>query len=76
MALIDSNHNGEKELNELWNRRMGHLHHGALRMLRETVTGVLVLITKNDDVCIGCILGKYAKASFPGSHNKQEAFWD
>ena len=50
MALIGTNHNGEKELNELWHIQMGHLHHGALRMLKETVTGVLVLSIECDDL--------------------------
>ena len=36
MTLIASN--GDKDLNELWHRRMGHLHHGALRILRKIVT--------------------------------------
>lgn len=40
MALIGNDNSNEKELNELWHRRMGHLHHGALKMLRETLTGV------------------------------------
>ena len=65
MALIGSN--GEKDLNELWHRRMGHLHHGALRILRSTVIGVPDLSTERDDVCRGCVLGKYAKATFPRS---------
>lgn len=50
MALIGSNSNSEKASNELWHRGMGQLHHGALRMLRETVTKVPVLSTKHDDV--------------------------
>ena len=50
MALIGSNYNGEKERNELWHRGMGHLHHGALRMLRDTVTRVPFLNTEHDDV--------------------------
>eukprot|EP00253_Pinus_taeda_P032184 PITA_32184 len=48
---------------------MGHLHHGALRILRSTVTGVLNLSTERDDVCRGCALGKYAKAAFPRSNH-------
>ena len=51
MALIGSDSSCGKELNELWHRRMGHLHHGALMMLKEIVTGVLELGTKHDDVC-------------------------
>jgi len=38
MALIGSN--GDKDLNDLWHRRMGHLHHGALRILKKTITRV------------------------------------
>lgn len=34
-------------------------------MLKETVTGVLESNMKHDDVCKRCILGKYAKATFP-----------
>ncbi len=44
MALICSN--GDKDLNELWLIRMGHLHHGALRILKKTVTGVPNLSTE------------------------------
>jgi hypothetical protein len=38
-ALINSTSNNS-ELCEIWHRRMAHLHHGALRVLRELVTGV------------------------------------
>ena len=58
MVVIGINLDGEKDLNELWHRRMGHLHHGALRMLREIVIGVPVLSVEHDDVCRGCVLGK------------------
>jgi hypothetical protein len=49
---------------------MGHLHHGALKMLRETVTGVPVLSTEHDDICRVCVLGKYAKATLSRSDNR------
>ena len=71
MALIGSH--GDKDLNELWHRRMGHLHHGALRILRNTVIGVSDLSTERDDVCIVCALRKYAKATFPRSKNKSNS---
>jgi len=71
MALIGSH--GDNDLNELWHRRMGHLHYGALRILRNTVTGVSDLSTKRDDVCRGCALGKYAKATFPRSKNRTKS---
>ena len=68
VALISNN--GDKDLNELWHRRMGHLHHGALIILGKTLSGVLELSTERDDVCKGCALGKYAKATFSRSHNR------
>jgi len=71
MALIGCN--GDKGLNELWHMRMGHLHHGALRILRKTVSGVLELSTKWDDVCRGCALGKYAKDAFSRSNNRAKS---
>jgi len=71
MALIGSN--GDKDLDELWHRMMGHLHHRALRILRKTVIGVPNLSTERDDVCRGCALGKYAKAAFPRSHNRAKS---
>jgi len=72
MALISSGNNIGKEFNELRHRRMGHLHHGTLKMLKEIVIGVLELGTKHDDVCKGCVLGKYVKATFPRSYNRED----
>eukprot|EP00253_Pinus_taeda_P012244 PITA_12244 len=71
MALIGSH--GDKDLNELWRRRMGHFHHGALRILRSTVTRVPDLSMERDAVCRGCALGKYAKAAFPISKNRAKS---
>lgn len=71
MALIGSH--GDKDLNELRHRRMGHLHHGALRILRSTVTGVMDLSIERDDVCRGCAVGKYAKETFPGSKHRAKS---
>ena len=39
-ATLMSSDNSESHLCELWHRRMAHLHHGALRVLREIVTGL------------------------------------
>lgn len=71
MALIGSN--GDKDLNELWHRRMGHLQHGALRIFRKTVSGVPELSTEWDDVCRGYALGKYAKVAFSRSSNRAKS---
>ena len=54
-------------------RRMGHLHHGALRILKKTVISVLDLSTKRDDICRGCMLGKYAKVACPRSSNRAKS---
>jgi len=70
MTLIGNDNINGKTLNELWHRRMGHLPHEALRMLKETVTGVRVVNIEHHDVCRGCVLGKYDKASFPRSNSK------
>ncbi len=50
----------------------GTITHGALRMLRDTVTRVPVLSTEQDDLCRRCILGKYAKAYFSRNNNREE----
>jgi transposase InsO family protein len=55
------------QLCELWNQRMDHLHHGALGVLREVVTGVPQFGSEHQDVCRGCVLGKFTKASFTSS---------
>jgi len=49
---------------------MGHIHHGALRLLREIVIGVPELSMEHDDVCRGCVLRKFAKVAFPRSDNR------
>lgn len=62
--------NSESHLCELWHKRMAHLHHGALRVLREIVTGLPQFSTKHQEVCRGCALGKYTKASFQSSEHR------
>jgi hypothetical protein len=65
-ALAMSSDNNRQTC-ELWHRRIAHLHHGALGGLREVVTGVPQISTEHQDVCRGCALGKFTKASFPSS---------
>jgi transposase InsO family protein len=52
---------------ELWHRRMAHLHHGALKVLKEIVTGLPDFSTEHHEVCKGCAMGKYTKTAFPNS---------
>ena len=73
MALISSYVSGGNELNELWHRMMGHLHHVMLRMLKEIFTVVPFLTTKHDDTCRGCVPGKCAKETFFGSNNRDKS---
>ena len=59
-----------REMCELWHRRLGHLHHGALSQARDFTTGIPEFSIEHDDVCRGCALGKYTKAPFPGSDSR------
>jgi len=76
MALVGSNSSSGKELNETQHRIMGHLHHGALKILSETIKEVLELGTEHEDVCKGCMLGKYAKETFLRSDKKVDGVLD
>ena len=71
MALLGST--DEKDLNELWHKRMESLHHGALKILKKTVMRLPELSTKRGDVCGGCVLGKYAKAAYQRSSNRAKS---
>ena len=66
-------HSSISELCELWHRRMAHLHHPALGLLRHMVTGLLEFSTGQSDVCRGCALGKYTKTAF--SSNDSKSTW-
>jgi hypothetical protein len=62
------------DLCELWHKRMAHLHHGALRILREIVTGVPEFSTEHQELCKGCALGKYTKTVFPSSDSRADKY--
>ena len=49
---------------ELWHRRLGHLHHGDLKILQQISTGLPKGTLAQSDQCKGCTLGKYVKATF------------
>ena len=53
-----------QDVGELWHRRLGHLHHGALKIMQQISTGLPKGKREQTDTCKGCTLGKYAKASF------------
>jgi hypothetical protein len=64
------------DLCELWHRRMAHLHHGALRILREIVTGVPEFTIEHQELCKGCALEKYTKTFFPSSDSRAASILD
>eukprot|EP00253_Pinus_taeda_P024768 PITA_24768 len=55
---------------ELWHRRLGHLHHGALKILQQITTGLLKGTLAQSDQCKGCTLGKFVKATFYEKDNR------
>lgn len=65
-----------RDLCELWHRRMAHMHHGALRVLREITIGVPDFSVEHYEVCRGCALGKYTKLPFPASDNRSTGMLD
>jgi hypothetical protein len=74
-ALIHST-SSNNDLCEIWHRRMAHLHHGALRVLRELVTGVPDFSSEHHELCKGCTLGKYTKTAFPSSDSRAAGILD
>lgn len=68
--------NNPKDLGEILHRRMDLIHHGALKLLHETVTSVLEVSIEHDDVCKGCVLGNFVKAYFPRSDTRSEGVLD
>ena len=56
--------------NELWHRRIAHVHYRALLLARKAVEGLPEIKAKNDGVCKGCAKGKNTKKTFPSSESK------
>jgi hypothetical protein len=62
-ALVSSSNNSK--LCELWHRRMAHFHHGALRSLREIVTGLPHFRIEHQGSAEGVLLGSTPRLPFP-----------
>src|SRR5713226_6493051 len=58
------------EPNELWHRRLAHVHYRALLLASKAVEGLLEMQTKHEGVCKGCAKGKNTKKTFPSSESK------
>ena len=55
---------------------MAHVHHGALKVLKDIVIGLPSFSTDHQSICKGCAMGKYAKAAFPIRDNKSKGILD
>ena len=67
LSSLMRSESSESHLCELWHKRMDHLHHGALQVLREIVTTLPQFGIEHQEVCRWCALGKYTKTSFPST---------
>jgi hypothetical protein len=61
---------------ELRHNRMGHLHHKALPLLRQMVTGLPNFSLDHHGVCKGYALRKNVKASFPSNETLSKGILD
>ena len=54
---------------ELWHRRLGHLHHGALKILQQISSRLPKGTFVQLDQCKGCTMGKFVKTTFHEKEN-------
>ena len=59
-----------RDVDELWHRRHGHLYHGALNIMHHISIGLQKGSLEKHDTCKGCNLGKYKKSTFHDRDNK------
>ena len=60
------------EPNELWHRRLAHVHYRALPLASKVVEGLPEMQEKHEGVCKGCAKGKNTKNTFPSSKSKEK----
>ena len=58
------------EPNELWHRRLAHVHYITLPPASKAVEGLPEIQAKHEGVCKGCVKGKNTKKTFPSSESK------
>jgi hypothetical protein len=56
--------------NELWHKRLRHIHYKALLDLHNILCGMPSISLSKNEICKGCMLGKNIKKSFPSSDNR------
>ena len=57
------------EEGKLWHRKLGDLHHGALKVMQQISTGLAKGTLAHLDTSKGCTMGKYVKATFHEKEN-------
>jgi len=62
-----------QDIGELWHRRLGHLHHGALKIMQQMSIGLPKGKLEQVHTCKGCTLGKYTKSSFHDQDSRAKA---
>ena len=60
------------ETNELWHKRLAHVHYRALPLASKAVEGLPEIQAKHDAVCKGCAKGKNTKKTFSSSDSKEK----
>ena len=58
------------EPNELWHRRLAHVHYIALPITCKAVSGLPKIYSKHERICKGCAQGNNIKKVFPNSESK------
>lgn len=61
-ALVSSS--DPRDQRELWNKRMGHIHQEALKLLQEIMASIPEVSMEHNDGCKGFVMGKFAMPSF------------
>ena len=60
------------EPNELWHRRLAHVHYKALPLASKDVEDLPEIQEKHEGVCKGCAKGKNTRKTFPSSESKEK----
>ena len=55
---------------KLWHKILGHLHHGALKILQQIYTGLTKGTLMQSDQCKGCTMGKFVNTTFHEKENR------
>ena len=54
---------------QLWHKRLGHLHHGVLKVMQHISMGLPKGTLEQLDQCKGCAMGNFVKSTFHEKEN-------